>query len=116
MIKSEFDLGGVFAFLLAITTTFSTAEILIVEGQYHAVWILALVAGTMLAWTAFLAWRRERWLRAAGLFFLTLGWPGGFFIVLRVPFSFGLLVVSLVRAWSDRRAKRRAARRVALAP
>jgi hypothetical protein len=109
----DFDLGGLLAFLLALAFTLMTAEILIVEGQFHAVWILALTAGMLLAWAALWAWRRQRWPTAAGLFFLTLGWPGGFAIVLTVPFSFGLCIVSLIRAGSERRVRRKLARRAA---
>jgi hypothetical protein len=111
----DFDLGGAFAFLVALTVSVMTAEIVFIEGLYYWHWILALVVGTILAWAAFWAWRRERWLIAGGLFFLSLGWPGGFFVVLTVPFSFALFVVSLVRAWSERRARRKLARPAALA-
>ena len=108
MIESDFDLGGVFAFVLASAMSVFTAGLLVGKGSLgDPVWSALFIGGTVAAWVGFWAWRRQTWLLSAGMFFLTLAWPGGFGVELTIPFAFGLFVVSLIRAWSARRARRK---------
>lgn len=104
----DFDLGGAFAFVhAAAISAFSLGLIIVHPDEFDPVWAAFFISSSAAAWLGFWAWRRKRWLVAAGAFFLALGWPGGFAIELTGPLVIGLVFVSLFRAWQDRPARRK---------
>jgi len=115
--RRNFDLAGSIAFVVATGVTVGTVAILKDHAALTAgaLWGLLAIAATAALWAAWWAWRRRRWLLAAMFFFLGLGWPGGFEVVLSAALTFGLSVASLARAW-DERPPSIADRRAALVP
>ena len=104
----DYDLGGAFAFVHAGAISALSIGLFATEpGAIFTLWTPFFVGSSIAAWIGWWAWRRHRWLVAAGGFFLALAWPGGFAIVLTGPLVIGLFFVSLLRAWVDRPATRR---------
>ena len=103
----DFDLAGAFAFVHAgAISVLSLGMIIVSRDWFHLLWAPLSLGASAAAWVGFWAWRRSRWLAAAGSFFLALAWPGGFGIVVTGPLVVGLVFVSLIRAWQDRPAGR----------
>ena len=103
----DLDLAGWFAFMLASGVTLGDVFAMRTYFEtYPYVFVPLAVAANVGAWTGWAAWRRRRWIPAAIGFFVALGWPAGFELLLTGPLTFGLFVVSLLRAWGDRRIKR----------
>jgi hypothetical protein len=99
----DFDLAAAFAFVHAgAISVVSLGLIAMSRDWLHILWAPLAIGASAAAWTGYWAWRRKRWLLAAGGFFLALAWPGGFGIVVTGPLVVGLVFVSLIRACQDR--------------
>lgn len=111
--RREFDLGLGLAVLTALATTFFVASItytVMVQTEtdcsycdFDPVFFAFGVSAVTGAWLGAWAWRKRRWLLGALGFLLSLASPIGYLIELTAPFAFGLMIVSLIRAWKDRR-------------
>jgi hypothetical protein len=104
------DVGAGLAFLLAASMTAATVGLVFFDDKgFTWVWSALYLAGSAAAWMGFWAWSREHWLAAAGAFGLSLAWPGGFATVatyITVALTVSFVVISLVRAWRGRLARR----------
>ena len=117
--RSEFDLGFLFAVLTALATTFFVTAItyeIVVQTEtdcsycdFDPVFFAFAIPPVIGVWLGAWAWRKRRWLLAALGFFVSMASPIGYFIELTAPFAFGLMIVSLIRAWKDHRLTARGA-------
>jgi hypothetical protein len=102
MKRRDFDLAGAFAFVHTGAISVMTVGFILVSRDWlHPLWAPLAVGTSTAAWIGFWAWRRRRWLVAAGCFFVALAWPGGLMVVTG-SLAVGLVFVSLIRAWQDR--------------
>jgi hypothetical protein len=118
MTRTAFDrVGSVITLLLALGMTALTGLLAVAHGFVPLLeplfWLL-IIAPTGAAWIAFAAWKRRRWLVAAGMFVLVL--PYWILAMLLPPTLLTLILVaaSLARAVIDCRAKRRVSRLAAV--